>query len=261
MQAQIIPIALVAAWLASPTAAFSQAVERAQDLKPFTTLDLRGCFDTTLVAGAPERITVSATAEQHARIRVEQRGDTVTVEPVDDSGDAWREFCRGGRIQIRVSASFAKDGPVDLRVRGSGDLDAEVPAAATLSASVAGSGDLAVRGSAAACEITISGSGDVLGRTLECATTTEVAVHGSGDVTLQGKTKTCSFEVHGSGDVTANDYACQSADVQINGSGSVDLANIAEIAVEIHGSGDVSYRGEPKLRRMEVHGSGGLRQL
>jgi hypothetical protein len=204
---------------------------------------------------------VSATAEQHSRIRVEQSGDTVTVEPLDDRGDVWREFCRGERIQIRVSASFAKDGPVNLHVRGSGDLDAEVPAAATLSASVAGSGDLAVRGSAADCEITISGSGDVRGRALDCATSTEVAVHGSGDVTLQGKTKTCSFEVHGSGDVTANDYACQSADVQINGSGSVDLANVAEIAVEVHGSGEVSYRGEPKLRRMEIHGSGGLRQL
>ena len=61
--------------------------------------------------------------------------------------------------------------------------------------------------------------------------------------------------------LTANDYACDSADVEINGSGSVDLAQIAELAVEIHGSGDVTYRGEPKLRRMEVHGSGGVRQL
>ena len=91
--------------------------------------------------------------------------------------------------------------------------------------------------------------------------TTEVAVHGSGDATLQGKTKSCEFAIHGSGDVTANDYACDSAEVEINGSGSVDLAQIAELAVEIHGSGDVSYRGEPKLRRMEVHGSGSVRQL
>jgi hypothetical protein len=260
MQAQIVPIVIVAAWLSSPTVALSQAVERTQDLKPFTTLDLRGCFDTTLVAGSPQRLTVSATAEQHERIRVEQSGDVVTIEPLDET-DGWRELCRGERIDIRVSASFAKDRPVDLRVRGSGDLDAEVPAAATLSASVAGSGDLAVRGSAAACEITISGSGDVLGRSLDCATSTEVSVHGSGDVTLQGATKTCSFEVHGSGDVAAGDYACESADVEIFGSGSVNVAKVGDIAVEIHGSGDVTYRGEPKLRRMEVHGSGGLRQL
>ena len=130
-----------------------------------------------------------------------------------------------------------------------------------MAASVAGSGDLALRGSAGECEITIAGSGSVVARALECATTTEVAVHGSGDATLRGKTKTCEFEIHGSGDVTASDYACDSADVEINGSGSVDLAEIADLAVEIHGSGDVNYRGEPKLRRMEVHGSGGLHQL
>jgi hypothetical protein len=264
MRRQIVPLVIVAAWLASPTAASSQAVERAQDLRPFSTLELTGCFDTKLVPGSPNRIAVTATAEQHERIRIEQDGDTVTVGPTDrdrDWGEFWSGACRDGSIEIFVTASFAKDSSVDLRVRGSGDLDAEVPAVAALAASVAGSGDLAVRGSASDCEIRIQGSGDVRARALECAATIEVAVHGSGDATLQGRTKTCSFEVHGSGDVAAADYACESADIAIHGSGSVDLANISDIAVEIHGSGDVSYRGEPKLRRMNVHGSGELRQL
>lgn len=263
MQPKLIPIVVVSAWLATPLAAVSQVVERAQNLEPFTTLDLGGCFDTTLTAGSPERIVVSATEEQHAKIRVEQSGGTVTVEPLDgwNDGGLWNELCRAARVRIQVTASFAQDASVELRVRGSGNLDAEVPAAGTLSASVGGSGNLALRGSAGSCEITISGSGDVTARSLECATATEVAVHGSGDAVLQGRTKTCSFEVHGSGDVTANDYACESADVEINGSGSVDLAQVADIAIEIRGSGDVSYRGEPKLRRLNVHGSGGVRQL
>ncbi len=261
MQAQIVPIVIAAAWLATPTAAFSQPVDRAQDLKPFTTLELKGCFETKLVPGPTNRITVSATAEQQEKIEIEQDDDTVTVGPTTDWGDFWSNWCRGGTIKVLVSASFAKDGPVDLRLHGSGDLDAEVPAAATLNASVSGSGDIALRGGASACEITISGSGDVVAHTLECATSTEVAVHGSGDATLEGKTKSCKFAIHGSGDVTASDYACDSADVEINGSGSVDLAKIAEIAVEIHGSGDVSYRGEPKLKRMEIHGSGEVRKL
>jgi hypothetical protein len=261
MQKQIVPLAVVAAWLASPTVALSQAVERAQDLRPFTTLQLTGCFNTRLVPGSSNRIAVTATAEQHDRMRIEQDGDTVTVGPTDRDWDTWNTWCRDGEIEILVTASFAKDSPVDLRVRGSGDLDAEVPAAATLLASVGGSGDIALRGSAGACEIQISGSGDVRARALECASTTEVEVHGSGDATLQGRTKSCSFEVHGSGDVAANDYACESADVSIHGSGSVGLSNVADIAVEIHGSGDVSYRGEAKVRRMNVHGSGELRQL
>jgi hypothetical protein len=260
MKVQIVPIVIVAAWLASPPAAFSQPVERAQDLKPFTALELNGCFDTKLVPGSANRIAVTATAAQHDRIRIEQSGDTVTVGPTEWN-NSWNDWCRGDTIEILVTASFAKDSPVDLRVHGSGDLDAEVRAAATLTASVAGSGDLALRGSAGACEISIAGSGDVQARTLECAGNTEVEVNGSGDATLQGKTKTCSFEVHGSGDVTASDYACESADVAIHGSGSVALSNIADIAVEIHGSGDVSYRGEPKLRRKNIQGSGEMHKL
>jgi hypothetical protein len=262
MQVQIVSIVVAAAWLANPSAALSQAVERAQDLKTFSTLELDGCFDTKLVPGSPNRIVVTATAEQHDKIRIEQDGETVTVGPTDrDWGGFWNNWCRDGAIAVLVTANFAKDSPVDLRVRGSGDLDAEVPAAARLTASVAGSGDITLRGSAGDCEISIAGSGDVRARTLECAGETEVDVHGSGDATLQGRTKTCSFEVHGSGDVAASDYACESADVAIHGSGSVGLSTVADIAVEIHGSGDVSYRGEPRVRRLNVHGSGELRRL
>jgi hypothetical protein len=262
MQAPIVPIVVAAAWLASPVAAFSQAVERAQDLKSFSTLELNGCFDTKLVAGARNGIVVTATSEQHDKIRIEQAGDVVTVGPTDrDWSDFWNGWCRDGSIKILVTANFAKDSSVDLRVRGSGDLDADVPAAASLMASVAGSGDLSIRGSAGDCGISIAGSGDVQARTLECSGETEVEVHGSGDATLQGKTKTCSFEVHGSGDVAATDYACESAEVAIHGSGSIGLANVSDLAVEIHGSGDVRYRGEPKVRRLNVHGSGELRKL
>ena len=119
MQAQIVPIVIFAAWLVSPTAALSQPVERAQDLKPFTTLELKGCFDTKLVPGAANRITVSATAEQHDKIRIEQDGDTLTVGPTEwgDNWGGWNSWCRGTTIKVLVTASFAKDAPVDLRLQ------------------------------------------------------------------------------------------------------------------------------------------------
>jgi hypothetical protein len=259
MQAQIISIVFACACLVLPRAASSQPVERTQDLKPFTTLELNGCFDTKLATGASNRIVVSATPEQHDKLRVEQSGDVVSVGSVEGWRESWN-LCRGNHIEIVVTASFAKDGPVDLRVSGSGDLDAEVPTVAKLSASVSGSGNLVLRGAARDCELTVSGSGGVSARSLDCAATTKVAVRGSGGATLQGKTQSCGFEIHGSGGVSADDYACESADVAIHGSGSVELAKIADIAVEINGSGDVTYRGEPKLRRMNIHGSGGLRQ-
>ena len=204
MQAQIVPIVIAAAWLAAPA--------RPRSRKPSNALRISSLHDAR-----PQRLLRHEAhpgspqprhRERHRPSSTRRFASSRTVTP-SPSGLRRTGAISGttgaaaGAIKMLVTASFAKDGPVDLRVRGSGDLDAEVPAAATLSASVAGSGDLALRGSASSCEITISGSGDVAARSLECATTTEVAVHGSGDATLQGKTKSCKFEIHGSGDITA----------------------------------------------------------
>jgi len=260
MQAQISLTLIVTGLLLSPAVLVAQTVERATDLQPFDTLELRGCFDAKLAAGTPQRVVVKATAEQHERLSVQQSGNTVTIGPAE----AWSGtdvLCRGERVTVQITASFAKDRPVTLRVRGSGDLDADVPAASKLAVEIQGSGDLTLRGSAADCELEISGSGEVVARPLECAVSTDVEVHGSGSVTLQGKTKTCDFDIHGSGNVAAQDFACESADVDVSGSGSIDLASIKSLGAEIHGSGNVRYRGEPTLRAVEVHGSGRLQKL
>ena len=83
-------------------------------------------------------------------------------------------------------------------------------------------------------------------------------MQGSGSTKVAGKTKTCNLVVNGSGGVAADGLECDSADVAINGSGSVGLAKIASLNVQINGSGNVKYRGEPTLRGVAVNGSGKL---
>ena len=119
---------------------------------------------------------------------------------------------------------------------------------------------MALRGGAEDCELSVAGSGDLEASKLDCVRATEVEVNGSGSVTMEGKTKDCEFEIHGSGNVRAQGYACDSADVEIAGSGSVDLPTLSALDVEIHGSGDVTYGGEPTLRGVDIHGSGRLRK-
>jgi hypothetical protein len=41
----------------------------------------------------------------------------------------------------------------------------------------------------------------------------------------------------------------------------LELARVEELDVEIRGSGNVSYRGEPDRRRTDIKGSGNVRQL
>jgi len=254
-------IALSAVFLLSPAAAFSQAVDKVTDLKPFDTLEIGGCFESQLAAGTPERVVVNATGPQQARIRVAQDGKTVQVGFIEHAFADEYNVCNEGKIRVTVTANFAKDQPVALRVSGSGSFDADVPHAGKLSVARGGSGHVTLRGAAADCLIDVAGSGGMDARALECAESTKVAVNGSGSTKLNGKTKACGFQINGSGGVGADDFACDSADVAINGSGSVSLAKVAELKVQINGSGSVQYRGEPTLRGIDVHGSGRVRKL
>lgn len=250
-----------AVFLLSSNAVFSQAVDKVTELKPFDTLAIGGCFESKLVAGTPERVVVNATGPQQARIRVEQDGKTVKVGFIDHAFVDDYNVCKEGKIRVTVTANFAKDQSVELHLAGSGGVDADVPRVAKLTVSIAGSGGAALRGAADECRLNIAGSGGADAQSLDCGASAKVSVAGSGATKLNGKTKACEFRVSGSGGVRADDFACESADVAVSGSGSVSLPTVAELKVAISGSGSVQYRGEPTLRGINIQGSGKLRKL
>jgi putative autotransporter adhesin-like protein len=255
MRARVLLSIVPVTFLIGSSAALAQAADKTTDLKPFDQLQVEGCFDARLVPGTPAHAVVTATADQQQRIRVEQDGKRVRV------GFAERDdynVCRGGPIRVAITASFGNTDSVGLGVAGSGSLDANVPRVAELRSAVAGSGRIALKGAAGDCDLKVSGSGIVDATALACDSSARVGVHGSGSTKVAGKTRTCNLEVNGSGAVAADSLECDSAEVAINGSGSIGLAKLASLSVQINGSGNVKYRGEPTLRGIAVNGSGRL---
>lgn len=255
MRARTRVLAIPVAVLLGSAAALAQAEDKTTDLKPFDQLQIEGCFDAKLDPGTPARAVVSATADQQQRIRVEQDGKRVRIGFAEKDD---YNLCRAGPIRVSITASFAASDSVDLGLAGSGSLDANVPRAAKLAGAVAGSGRVTLRGAAGDCALTIAGSGAADASALACDSSAKIAVHGSGSAKLAGKTKTCDVQVNGSGDIKADGFDCDSADVEINGSGSVGLAKVASLKAQINGSGNVKYHGEPTLRGVAVNGSGKL---
>jgi putative autotransporter adhesin-like protein len=254
MPARIGLLAIPVAVLLGPVAALAQTSDKATDLKPFDHLQLEGCFEARLVPGTPGRAVVSATPDQQQRIRVEQDGKRVRIGFADRND---YNICNGGPIRVAITASFAATDSVELGVGGSGSLDANVPRVAGLSAGVAGSGRVSLKGAAGDCNINVAGSGSVDATGLACDSSAKIGLAGSGSAKLAGHTKTCEAHINGSGGVAADGLECDSADVAINGSGSVSLAKLASLNVQINGSGNVKYRGEPKVQQA-VNGSGKL---
>lgn len=95
-----------------------------------------------------------------------------------------------------------------LSVAGSGNITVADLQTASLSTKIAGSGDVSVAGSAQSMEISIAGSGDISGKALK-AETAKIKIAGSGNVVLSSD-GTVNARILGSGDVRIHgDATCE----------------------------------------------------
>ena len=73
-----------------------------------------------------------------------------------------------------------------MALAGSGDIEVSDLQVNTVSASVAGSGDVELRGHAESAKFSVAGSGDINAAKLKCPATS-VSVKGSGEIKYQDK--------------------------------------------------------------------------
>lgn len=133
-----------------------------------------------------------------------------------------------------------------------------VPIESIQSVSMSGSGDIVGKTTIKADKFSTSmaGSGDI---TLELETNEmNASMSGSGDITLSGTTTSFDATVSGSGDIEA--YALTADDVSATISGSADIQVTAKksIKARVSGSGDISYRGNPVKVDTKTSGSGDI---
>ena len=83
---------------------------------------------------------------------------------------------------------------------------------------------------------------------------------GSGDVTARGAARTVQIDVSGSGDVDLAALNTVDADVQVSGSGDVRVGPTGKAAVDVSGSGDVDLTRRPAELRRTLSGSGDIDQ-
>jgi hypothetical protein len=84
----------------------------------------------------------------------------------------------------------------------------------------------------------------------------DIDIHGSGKLRLNGKSGTMKINTSGSSKIDATSLISENSDIQINGSGNIQVYATNSIDVQINGSGTVKYRGEPKNVNQQINGSG-----
>lgn len=105
-------------------------------------------------------------------------------------------------------------------------------------------------------KVKISGSGDI-SLPIE-AEKTWVQISGSGDVKLKGNTTHFDIKISGSGDLSAYDLNAKNVVALVSGSGDVEVYASESIKGRVSGSGDISYKGNPKIEDKKIVGSGDI---
>ena len=125
----------------------------------------------------------------------------------------------------------------ELRLSGSGAIEARDCPASSLIVRLDGSGTVRVEG--------------------VDATRVDVQIGGSGTIRAAGQSTQVTATVDGSGTFDGNELRARDVEVAIPGSGQVVVWATATLAVDISGSGSVSYRGRPAVTQA-ISGSGAV---
>jgi len=128
--------------------------------------------------------------------------------------------------------------------------------------SVVGSGNIHLKGEVNAKDfnLSITGSGNLQADSLICDQIT-AKITGSGDALLTGASNHSSYTITGSGNIHAFDYLVQEMNGKIYGSGNIEAFITKQLDVEITGSGNLSYRGDPPSINKRIIGSGRITSM
>lgn len=127
--------------------------------------------------------------------------------------------------------------------------------------------------------VSLSGSGDIRGKTKLQAETFAAVMSGSGDIeleinseqleatlsgsgnlTLRGRSEGLTVSISGSGDVDAYGLEARSVEASVSGSADIRVTATQSLKARISGSGDIHYRGNPEIIDSKSAGSGDVKK-
>jgi hypothetical protein len=232
----------------------SQTLNETRTIDAFTKIDNITPLDIILEKGSKENVLVEVTEVDPKKIQTEVKGNTLHI-----SLDATGIFSKmKGKITITYVTLTA------IENSGSGDITCKSAVEASdFALNSNGSGDIHFEGNVTVTNFSFhhKGSGDVDLKNLTTDNLT-VAMLGSGDFKAdEGSAKNQTITISGSGSVEVADLIGENCTFAIKGSGDVTTNVNSSLQGNIMGSGNVSYKGNPKNKQVDIMGSGEVVKL
>lgn len=93
--------------------------------------------------------------------------------------------------------------------------------------------------------ISVNGSGDIKLQQIN-SEKCSASISGSGDIALSGKTSAAQYRISGSGEIEASGLEAVNVEATTSGSGSISCFVNGKLSGNVSGSGDVGYKGSPQ---------------
>ena len=214
------------------------------------------------VKGNGNTVTIDRSVGEYDRVALAGWFD---VELVD--GDEGELTITGEENLLEYIKTEVKDGKLTIKQKKGVNLKPSnwkegilivVPVEQINGVSLSGSGDIVGKTALKSdnFKTSISGSGDI---TLEVeAKSVDASMSGSGDMNLSGRATDFEVSVSGSGDIRAYDLEADFVEAQVSGSADIKVTANEMLKARVSGSGDISYKGNPKKIDTKSSGSGDI---
>lgn len=232
----------------------AQSTTENRAVSTFTKIDNNTSLDIILEKGSKENVVVDVTEVAPQKIVTQVKNNTLII-----SLDKTSIF---SKMRGKITVTYVS--LTGIENSGSGDVYCKSAIESTdFSLSSNGSGDVHFESNVVAENFNFhhKGSGDVDIRNLTTDNLT-IAMLGSGDFKADsGGAKKQTINVSGSGNVEIENLTGESCTISIKGSGDVAVNVNNSLIGNIMGSGDISYKGDPKNKQVDIMGSGEVVKL
>lgn len=223
-------------------------VEEELEISSFEKISNDCSLDVYITEGSELKVVAIGHQNIIDRVRTSVINDEWTVDLQEGS---YRDF----KCEIHIEMPNL----TLVKVDGSGDFDIKDMNLDNLHLHVDGSGSINMNEGLTIenkFEAEIDGSGDIYVTDLN-AKSVDVDIDGSGDITLRGSCDFNKVVVFGSGDFRGFALEALECEIKTDASGDCEVNVNEDLEVEIKGSGDVFYKGNPVINQI-VDGSGRL---
>ena len=190
-----------------------------------------GSFDVIVTQSTDYEIRVEAGEKLLPYISTHVKDNVLIID------EKANKYLNAKPMRVYVSAQHLNN----IKLKGSGDVQCSNLLAGTAFVELDGSGDINI-GYDSLSSITVD-------------------LEGSGDIKLVGQCDNANIELRGSGDIECRDLYTDDCYVNLEGSGDIRITVFNGLTVNLEGSGNIFYWGNPSSVNSNVNGSGNLVQM